>query len=58
MQPRIDSTAVLAPRAGCDDDPGSLGRSEWLPEQVGTTPPPGCAAQPPRVELDAVLHRG
>ncbi len=41
MRSRIENTDVLTARPGVDEPPGSLGRSEWTPEQVTPTPPPG-----------------
>jgi len=43
-EPRA-SISVLTPRPGVDEPPGSLGRSEWTPEQVSPTPPPGSVDQ-------------
>lgn len=31
--------AALAPRPCVDEPPGSIGRTEWTPEQVSPTPP-------------------
>lgn len=43
MRKHIENPAVLTPRPGVNEPPGSLGGSEWTPEQISPTAPPGSA---------------